>query len=531
MLAHMDSDFYAVPVMTCAEAKVFEKNFFSSQEKMTEEAAMTVAGTRIGEALLRECFAVGRKIPRLLVLAGKGHNGGDALIAAMRVFAATSCLVGIAVFAENRNTLAPLTQKFLCKLEDEIPEKKRFIVFLSNADAGVPAIVTDFAAQPHVLLDGIFGHGFRAPVSEKIRFFADLIFAARSRDSLCCSVDLPSGLNDAGSESCLFRADVTFPAGILKMPVVDSQNCAGRVVPVCIGFSGCKGAMRAVADETYFLKKVFKKRPALCDKRDFGHVLIVGGSRTMPGALLMNALGALRAGAGLVSVICPERVQAAFSARAPGAMWIPCAENPDGGLDFEAGFSGFKKILPRVSAVLCGSGTGTSPDAQKLIREIVVATPREIPLVLDADALRPETLSVLRERNAPAEKTILLPHAGEFARLGGDANSPRRFCAEYGVLMILKGACTRIVSSAEEWLTFSGTPALARGGSGDILAGMTVAMFASPKNFDETASPEERLAATALWHGNAARKLASEQSERCADISALPEFLGKVFEC
>lgn len=527
----MEAELHSVPVMSCAEAKVFEKNFFSSQEIVTEKSAMEEAGTGVGAAILRECRRGGREISRVLALVGKGHNGGDAVIAATRIFEATACRVGLVFFAESEDGLAPLTRFFLNRFLTAVPPEKRFVEFVLPKEAAeISPALREFAARPHILLDGIFGHSFRAPFPSEIRKFVEKLFVLRSRDSVVCGVDLPSGLNDSGVANFAVRADWTFPTGILKTPLLENSDFAGRIFPVCISFFGYEKSRLAVADETCFLKKIFSPRPVVCDKRDFGHVLIVGGSRTMPGALMLNVLAALCAGSGLVSVICPESVQPAFAARAPGAMWIPCPENAAGGLDCAAGFSAFEKILPRVSAVLCGSGTGISEETQTLIRKIALGTPKEIPLVLDADALRPETLVSLRERGDEVGKTVLLPHAGEFLRMGGSAENPRAFCAEQGVTLVLKGASTRIVSSDTEVFTFSGTPALARGGSGDVLAGIVVALLASPKNYDENASVSERLSAAVVWHGNAARALASAQTERCADISALPEFLGKVIE-
>lgn len=490
---------------------------------MSEEAAMSAAGTGVGDGVLRECG--GRRISRLLVLAGKGHNGGDAVCAATRIFSRTACRVALVFFAENVEALAPLTRKFLEQFAAAVPAEKRLVAFLSERVPAMPPEILDFAAFPHVLLDGVFGHSFRPPFPPKIRAFLDEIFASRSRGSVCCSVDLPSGLCDAGAADCAFLADFTFPTGILKRPLAAHPETAGRIVPVHIGFPSAGSAALAVAGGERFLEKIFAPRPTLCDKRGFGHVLIVGGSRSMPGALMLNTLAALRAGAGLVSVICPERVQAAFAARAPGAMWIPCRENADGGLDCVSAFEEFRKILPRVSAVLCGSGMGISADSQALIGKIAAAAPREIPLLLDADALRPETLRALRERGASAEKTVLLPHAGEFARLGGNAEALRDFCRENAVTVALKGACTRVADADAEIFAYAGTPALARGGSGDVLAGIAAALFASEKNFTAGASARERLAAAVVWHGNAARRLAEAQGERCADISALPDFL------
>lgn len=512
-----------VPVLSCSEAKAFEKEFFARGET-TEASAMNAAGTGVGDGVLRECGG-NAAISRLLVLAGKGHNGGDAVRAATRIFSRTSCRVMLVFFADSLEKLAPLTRGLLEEFVAAVPEDKRSIALLAESTPALPPEIAAFAAAPHVLLDGMFGHSFRPPFPPRALRFVREIFAARAEGSPVCAVDLPSGLCDAGAAECPFRADFTFPTGILKRPIVDFHERCGRVVPVGVGFSGFGGSALAAADESFFLKKIFAPRPVLCDKRDFGHVLIVGGSRAMPGALMLNALAALRAGAGLVSVICPERVQAAFAARAPGAMWIPCEENPDGGLDCDRAFAEAERLFPRVGAVLCGSGMGVSDGAQELVAKIAAGTPRGIPLILDADALRPAALAALRERAAPPENAILLPHAGEFVRLGGNASDLRGFCRGSGVTLALKGACTRVADASGELFTFSGCPALARGGSGDVLAGTVAALFASPKNYDVSAPARERLAAAVVWHGNASRRLAAAQGERCADVSALPDFL------
>lgn len=611
---------HSIPVLSCAEAKLFEKEFFARPGAVSEEAAMNAAGIGVADGVLRvvasasveHSSAAPTPIQRLLVLAGKGHNGGDAVRAAERIFSQTACRVALVFFARREDSLAPLTRKFLESFFAVVPAGKRSLHFLPSdvpADeiSELPAELAAFASAPHlVVLDGIYGHSFHPPFPPAIRVVVEKILARRAPDSLVCSVDLPSGLCDASraraatpanpntepnaepaaeanadAENFVVPADATFPTGILKRPLLAFPRLVGRLCPIDLGFRGSASksvAVRAeaVADEAFFLKRIFAARPVVCDKRDFGHVLVVGGSRSMSGALLLNVLAALGAGAGLVSVICPERVQAAFAARAPGAMWIPCRENSDGGLDCDAAFAEFEKILPRVSVVLCGSGAGISADTQALIQKIAAGTPKNIPLVLDADALRAGTLDAVRRRGAPSEKTILLPHAGEFARLcvrdgelpgfssaaasassvasvapnasaasavpasavgsaaavapkvagSGDADALREFCRENAVTVALKGVCTRVAGPGAEFLTFSGTPALARGGSGDVLAGTVAALFASPKNFP-AGTAEERLAAAVIWHGNAARRLAAVRGERCADVALLPEFLAR----
>lgn len=518
----MNENLHTIPVMTCAEAKSFEKTFFENASQ-SEESAMAAAGTAVGDGILNVCVAM--PISRVLVMVGKGHNGGDAIIAATRMFNRTSCRIAIVLCADSVERLAPLTRKFLGEFAAVVPEEKRVVAFVSEEDPVIPAEILSFAATAHVFIDGIFGHSFRPPFAPKIRLVVQEILAGRSRESVVCSVDLPSGLCDSGAESCVVRADYTFATGILKRPLLAHSECAGHIVPLEIGFPTSGLSSLALVDEAGLRERIFSPRPLVCDKRDFGHVLIIGGSRTMPGALLMNTIAALRAGAGLVSVICPERVQAAFAARAPGAMWMPCSENSEGGLDSVAAFEVFQKLLPKATAVLCGSGMGTSSDTQSLIQDIILNVPKEIPLVIDADALRPAILPALNNRDASAEYTILLPHAGEFARLGGNAECPQTFCQKHPVTLALKGVFTRITDNATELFTFSGTPALARGGSGDVLAGMVAAIFAAPLNYVPGASARERLTAAVVWHGAAAKKLAAVQGERCAEISSLPDFL------
>ncbi len=517
-----------VPVMSCAEAKTFEKNFFSTQSEITEDVAMRHAGAGIGAGVIRAC---GNAISRVLVLVGKGHNGGDAILAAVKIFSQTACRVDLVLFVDYEGSLSELTRAACEDLSALVPAEKRKIWLFEKEAEGLSREFLACIRASDVVLDGVFGHGFRPPFPPKMRACIEAIYAelAARGNAVRCAVDLPSGLCDSGAENCPAPADITFAAGIVKTPLIAFPQVSGRIVPVKVGFPCAENASTlAVADEAWAEAGIFARRPAFCDKRAFGHTLIVGGSRAMPGALMLNVLATLRAGTGLVSVICPESVHAAFAARAPGAMWIPCKENSAGGLDCSAALAHFRALLPRVSAVLCGSGMGASKNTQSLIEKIAFAVPAEIPLVLDADALRSTVLVALRSRGAPAEKTILLPHNGEFFRMGGNssADAPRDFCREHNATLVLKGGpSTRIANAEREVVASPGSPVLARGGSGDVLAGIVVGMFASGKNFCGKISALERATAAVIWHGNAARRLASARGERCADIASLPDYL------
>lgn len=523
----MKKNDFKIPVMSCAQAKSWEKRFFDPTAENAGDAVpqerdfMRRAGNGIGDFILSR---LRETIPaHLLVLVGKGHNGGDALIAARRIlqaFPAESLPVKLVFFAENWDALAPLTMD---AYED----------FLRDCGSAPTFFVSEKtisqlqAFLPHtgggVVIDGIYGHGFRPPLRDFV-FEALSQINAASESTLHVAVDLPSGLSDSPCPYYAFAADFTCATGILKTPLLVPENAkyVGRIVPISIGFPSESFSVTA-AETQKVLKCIPQKRPIFCDKRDFGHVLIVGGSRTMPGALLLNTLAALRAGAGLVSVLCPESVHAAFAARAPGAMWIPCKETESGALEQRDTLEKFRRYASKASAVLCGSGMSVEPDAQALIQTIAAETPENTALVLDADALRPETLSALRRHG----ENILLPHVGEFLRLGGNPEKPQKLLARAPVTALaLKGAYTQILTKESRTYTAAGTSALARGGSGDILAGITVALFAERAKRGNV-PPENLLTEAVCWHGAAAQAWEDAQGSRSADIAALPDFLAE----
>lgn len=521
----MEHSDFEIPMMTCAQAKSWEKRFFnpenhSSEPPPRERDFMVRAGNGIGEFILKR---LKNRVPvHLLALVGKGHNGGDALIAARKIlnaFPENSVPVKLVFFAENWDELAPLTMD---AYEDFLRDCGNVPTFFAaknqteSLDAFLPR------EKGGIVIDGIYGHGFRPPLREHV-LRALTAINALAPENLCVAVDLPSGMSDAPFPYYAFSADFTCATGIVKTPLLVPANekYVGRATPIPIGFP-VETRFPCAADTQKVLRRIPRKRPIFCDKRSFGHALIVGGSRTMPGALMLNALAALQAGSGLVSVLCPESVHAAFAARAPGAMWIPCKETPEGSLDLRDTIAKFRKYSAKATCVLCGSGMGDSSDAIGIIQTIAAETPTQSALILDADALRKETLTALR-RNG---ENMLLPHHGEFIRLGGNIRNPETFLPERPVsALALKGAYTQILSAEEQIYTFAGTPALARGGSGDVLAGITAALFAE-RGLRPQITATDLLTQAVCWHGAAAQIWEDAAGTRSANIAALPDYLG-----
>ncbi|MBC8009189.1 MAG: NAD(P)H-hydrate dehydratase, partial [Burkholderiales bacterium] len=324
----------AFPILTCEEAKAFEAAHFAGDEAR-EWAAMQAAGRAVARGIVRDFAEIGGwpERARVLVLAGKGHNAGDACIAATALclrFPDTRVEV---VLACGERALRPLA---LRAWRDLAPHAGRI----------EPAAITG----GDVVIDGVFGFQFRPPLPPETAMLLAKVNASTFR--LRAAVDLPSGLDAPDA----FRADFTYATGIVKTPLLTLEN-AGRVRFLDLGFPLECNPIGYIGLGAGVLNSVRALRPARSDKRTFGHVLIVAGSRRCPGAALMATLAALRGGAGLVTTAVPESLVPAFAAQVPEAMWIGLPETPDGGLALE-GLGLVREAFARATAVVLGPGLG-----------------------------------------------------------------------------------------------------------------------------------------------------------------------------
>ena len=307
------------PVMTCAEAREFERAFFDGDADGSRvRGAMRMAACGVARETRRLLDETSGDASRLVVLCGKGRNAGDALLAAGELLTpGAECLV-----------CAP---EGVARLSAEAARALEHL--MSKSGAGVRVAESwdcEFVRRPCVILDGLTGSGFRPPLSGAMR--EAVLGANRCENALRVAVDLPSGAGDK-SDAPLFAAHLTVATGILKSPMLspEARASAGRIRYADIGFfdGGAPESSVSVVSPAG-LRELDATRHAMSDKRDHGHVAVIGGHRMMPGALLLNVLGALRAGAGLVTAFCTASVHAAFAAAAPEAMWVgwPCLRNP-----------------------------------------------------------------------------------------------------------------------------------------------------------------------------------------------------------
>ncbi|MFZ9435989.1 MAG: NAD(P)H-hydrate dehydratase [Opitutales bacterium] len=481
-----------LPVLSCAEAAAAEAAFIDGDAKLSWEL-MNRAARGVGDEALA---LLGRKPERILVLAGKGNNGADAFLAALRCARAGTEIV--AVFAEG-GPARPQAQRAWSV-------RKKGVRIGIVAAANLRQLATH---EFDLIFDGILGQGFRSPLSPELRAFLRTSDALRG---LRIAVDLPSGLGDDATGPA-FRADLTVSIGCLKRPLLSPKAApfVGRLRVLDIGLP--LGETEEACVTATSLTALRKPRRARSDKRHHGRLLIVGGSERMPGAVLMNTASALRSGAALVTTCLPESVRTKAAVAYPEAMWRGLLAGKDGTLSI-ANLKELRPLLADKDAILLGSGMGEK--AAGLIRAVAAAVTGA--LVLDADALRPTVIAATKKVSV----LVLLPHAGEFKRLSGrpaSVETARAYARRTKSIVVLKGPLTCVTDGLRVLHVPFGGPVLARGGSGDLLAGIVTSVLARRHELGLSAFDAVVLAAT--WHARAADWLRENKGEEAVRTTEL----------
>jgi NAD(P)H-hydrate epimerase len=457
------------------------------------ELLMESAGRVVVAEVLSE-LATGRSV---WVVCGAGNNGGDGLVVARHLH-----LLGVPVSIVWVGDPKRLQGDPAANWE--------------RAQAiGVPVAQARWRPHPgDVLVDAIFGTGLDRPVAGPAATAIRRLCGSRPACRVV-AVDLPSGLDaDSGQLlGCAVEADVTVTLGLPKLGLAlePGRSHAGRIVVGRIGIADEAPQVGRTA-ELWTRRAAaarLPERPADGHKGSFGHVLIVAGSEGKTGAAALSAEGAARAGAGLVTIACPESTNAVLEVKCTEAMTAPVPETAAHG--FASGAE--KPILDLVEgrdAVAAGPGIGRGDETLALVRGL--AEKIERPLVLDADSLLAfaDAAPLLKARPAP---TILTPHPGEAAALL--ARSPaeinrdrpgaaRTLAEQTGAVVVLKGAATVTAEPGGRCVVnATGGPILATGGTGDVLTGVVGGLLA------QGVAAFEAGALGAFLHGWAADRLAA----------------------
>lgn len=415
---------------------------------------------------------------RILVLCGKGNNGGDGLVAARTV--APGREVTVALLAAASDLTGPPAAAF-----ESLKSTSATILPLS-ADSHLRFDEGNY----DLIVDAIVGTGFKPPLRGLAAILRDQL---ASLSIPVVAVDLPSGWDADSTEqsaSEAFRADavVTFTAPKLAH-IFGHMTVGNSFGPVVVAEIGSPES--AIVSTTNLrwtgVSKAIAEAPrdVNANKGKYGHVLLIGGSYGTAGAPSMSSLAALRTGAGLVTAAVPESILNLVAAVAPELMLAPLTQGPEGVVDL-TNLTRLDTLTKKMTVIAIGPGLSTKGDASEFARQIVART--TLPLVLDADALNafdPTRTDLLDGRNCTI---VLTPHPGEFARLTGltvkqveadRINLARTFATKHHVTLVLKGWRTLVAHpDGSVAVNTSGNPSMAKGGSGDILTGIVAAMLA-----------------------------------------------------
>jgi NAD(P)H-hydrate epimerase len=404
----------------------------------------------------------------VVVYAGKGNNGGDGFVVAREL---NNEGILITVFAvAGRDCYkgdALLNLKILDKLGIEVRE-------------GLPG-EDDEARYPDLVVDAIFGTGFSGAAQGAA---AEVIAIINGTPAPVVSIDIASGVDASTGEiaGAAVVADLTVTLHAAKVGhfVIPGGACAGEVVVVPIGIpAACQVDPDVWLLGPEGLAPLVRPKGALDHKRSVGTVLVVGGSRGMGGAAFMTAMGALRAGAGLVHCALPAG--AAHDKPFAEVITVPLpGESHLGRESLEA----IREELRGLKALALGPGLGRAAETQALIRSLV---PEDVPMLIDADGLYAlgDQLELVAGRTAP---TVLTPHEGELARLLGrpaDEVAAHRLAAareaarRSAAAVLLKGEASIVADpNGKAYVIPTGNPGLATPGTGDVLGGAIVAQLA-----------------------------------------------------
>ncbi len=514
------------------------------QMRAADQAAGAEAGLPGALLMARAGAAVARTVASLaalrgartvVVVAGHGNNGGDACVAAR-------CLFEDGFHVHVIMTCVPAALKGDAREAwDAMRTGGVPYVVLASEQAWDEdeAVASGALVRQGVVVDGVLGTGCRGvPTGAAAR--AIRWINARRSHALVVAIDLPSGMEgDSGAVAGdAVRADVTVSFGRPKRCFLNAEQ-AGRVGHLVVADIGipeevCDRGAAAEPCEVIGLPELarwFPPRAWAAHKGDFGHVGVIGGSAGLCHAPVLAALGAVRSGAGRVTVALPEAGLAAAAAQVPEAMAHALAA-PGGSLD-AASLRGWSRAWEAFDVLVAGPGLGRAEGAREGVGYLL-ALPG-VRLVLDADGL--SALAALKAdgwRPAGDGRLVLTPHPGEAARLLGATagevqadrlGAVRRLADTYGAVVVLKGAGTLVCEpGGVPWLNLTGNPGLASGGTGDVLAGMLGALWAR-------GLAPARAAALAVWaHGTAADWEAFEGSQTGVCATAVARRLGRVFQ-
>ena len=464
----------SLTILTADELQNLEMR---AANQLGADTLMKRAGAAAAELIMKRLEDAGVEQRRVTLLVGPGNNGGDALACACEL-REKGAVVNVVLPGGRR----PTSALALAQLE-------------RWTQAGGTTYDDPYMTEKaDCVVDGLFGTGLAKPITGD---YLDAVLWLNERQALKVSLDIPSGLNPVTGHwtgsypGCSADVTITFLCVKSGLYMCEGADAAGEIVLNELDVSVPLSPLSVIGTDEF--PRVLRPRVKNSHKGDYGSVAVIGGTDGMIGASILAARAALISGAGRVTLECRAEHAPHVDMVYPEIMFATKPVNLE---DFDA--------------IVLGCGLGTSAEAKA---RVIEALNCQKPLILDADALNIIAADIKLQdmvlaRRAP---TVLTPHPGEAARLlrrdtaGVTADrvaACRELAVQTGAIVVLKGAGTVIsMRSSRTWINPTGSPMLATGGSGDVLAGMIGAMFA--QGYDMV----ESVLAAVYFHGLSAEGL------------------------
>ncbi|MBI4684165.1 MAG: NAD(P)H-hydrate dehydratase [Nitrospirae bacterium] len=497
---------------------------------------MEMAGHAVA-ARIKELFKTGK----VIVLSGAGNNGGDGIVAARNLHNWGWDVKVILLAKQSKLSPDCLSQYRIAK---KIGIAFDFRKKISKKDL-----------HGAIVIDAIFGTGLSKPVSGPIE---KVISFVNKSESPVISVDIPSGISsDTGQilgEAVMADCTVTFGLPKRGHMLYPGFEFTGRLFIEDIGFpSGLltSGRLKVELIEKKDASLLMPERPKYSNKTDYGHVLIIAGSKGKTGAALMCSRSCLRTGAGLVTVGVPESLMNIFQKRATEEMTMPLPDDGKGILSAKA-IDNILEFSKKVDVITVGPGIGISDDTKKLARELILNS--SVPLVIDADGINSikDNIGILKKARSPV---IITPHTGEMARLlqktvqslkfkvksseklqtlnselqtlieKDRINIAINFAKKTKTYLVLKGAPTIIAEpEGSAFINTTGNPGMASAGVGDVLTGIIAGLLGQGLN------PLEASILGVFMHGLAGDISAGKKGEHSMIASDIIKEIPSAFK-
>jgi hydroxyethylthiazole kinase-like uncharacterized protein yjeF len=495
----------------------------------------TIRGFGMSSAVLMERagLAVASKVKELfekrkvIVIAGGGNNGGDGIVAGRELFN-SGWNVRVFLLSREKNLSPDCLSQYRTANKMGVPVEFRDDIRSADLHSAV-------------VIDAIFGTGIGRPVQPPV---SEMISFLNRSAAPVLSVDMPSGISSDNGAVLgeAVRADYTVTFGLPKVGhlLYPGVEYCGKLFIADIGFPMelvTSDTLKVETVEDNMVSALLPERPIHSCKSDYGHVLVVAGSRGKTGAALMTAKACLNAGAGMVTLGVPETLADIFQARVTEEMVLPLPDAGKGRLSFEAAEEILAFVSGKADVLAIGPGIGVSDDTRRLMSHLIGTS--VVPMVIDADGINAieGKAEVLKRARSPI---ILTPHAGEMARLlkrGTTSAGPLKakvardeivtslsFSKDTGTYLVLKGAPTVVAEpEGKAFINTTGNPGMATAGAGDVLTGIVAAFLG------QALHPLDAAILGVYMHGLAGDIAASAKGKHSMTATDIIDRLGSAF--